>query len=74
MIALDVQELAHTYCGRGVPVQFKQYTGQDHTSAAIQFEPAAVAFVAGRLAGLPVSNGCASIGAGHSLAPLPVLA
>jgi hypothetical protein len=73
MIARDDQELAHIYCGRGVPVQFKQYTGQDHIGAAFQFEPAAVAFVSERLAGMPFQDGCGSITAGNSLAPLPVL-
>ena len=72
MIANDVQELAHTYCQRGVPVQFHVYKGQDHTGAAIQFVPAAVGFVTERLLGLPVPNDCSSIGAGNSLAPLPV--
>lgn len=73
MIARDVQELAHTYCQRGVSVQFKEYDGQDHTGAAIQFLPAAVAWVTERLSGVPATNGCGSIAAGNSLAPLPVL-
>jgi hypothetical protein len=72
MVARDVQELAHTYCQRGVPVQFREYKGQDHTGAAIQFAPAAVGFVTERLLGLPVPNDCSSIAPGNSLAPLPV--
>jgi secretory lipase len=72
MIANDVKELAHTYCQRGVPVQFQEYGGKDHTAAAIAFEPAALAFVTERLVGLPVPNDCKSIGPGNSLAPLPV--
>lgn len=72
MVARDVEALAHTYCKRGVSVDFQEYKGQDHTGAAIQFEPAAAAFVNARLAGLPVANNCSSIGPGNSLAPLPV--
>jgi Secretory lipase len=72
MIANDVEALAHTYCQRGVSVQFQEYKGQDHTGAAIQFEPAALAFVTERLLGLPVPNDCPSIAPGNSLAPLPV--
>jgi hypothetical protein len=72
MVARDVQELAYTYCQRGVPVQFNEYMGDDHTAAAIPFEVGALAFVNERLSGLPVSNGCGSISPGNSLAPLPV--
>lgn len=32
MIAADVQALAHTYCTRGVAVQFNRYNGDDHTN------------------------------------------
>jgi hypothetical protein len=72
MVAGDVEALAHTYCQHGVSVQFQEYQGQDHTAAALKFEPAALAFVTERLLGLPVPNGCSSIGQGNSLAPLPV--
>jgi hypothetical protein len=72
MVAGDVEALAHTYCQRGVSVDFQEYKGQDHTGAALQFEPAALAFVTERLNGLPVTNNCSSIGPGNSLAPLPV--
>jgi len=72
MVAADVEALAHTYCQRGVPVQFQEYKGQDHTGAAILFEPAAFAFVTGRLRSVPAPNDCASIPQGNSLAPLPV--
>jgi len=68
MVAADDEALAHTYCQRGVPVQFSQYSGDDHTQAAVPFEVAAASFLAQRLAGIPVSNGCASIGTGNSLA------
>lgn len=74
MVAADVEALAHTYCRRGVPVQFNQYTGSQftHSNAAVPFESGAFAFLNGVLSGLPASNGCSSIGAGNSLAPLPV--
>jgi hypothetical protein len=72
MVADDVEALAHTYCQRGVSVQFSEYSGQDHDNAAIPFEVAALSFLNVRLAGLPVADGCSSIGAGNSLEPLPV--
>jgi Secretory lipase len=71
MISKDVEALAHTYCKRGVSVQFNQYDGDDHTNAAIKFEPAAITFVTQRLAGVAAMNGCGSIGPGNSLAPVP---
>jgi hypothetical protein len=72
MVANDDEALAHTYCQRGVSVQFNVYSGQDHDNAAIPFEAGALSFLNARLAGLPVPNGCSSIGAGNSLAPVPV--
>ena len=72
MVARDVEALGHTYCERGVSVQFNEYKGDDHTNAAIPFEIGALAFITERLSGLPVTNGCASVGTGNSLAPLPV--
>jgi hypothetical protein len=72
MVDNDVEALAHTYCQRGVSVQFSEYSGQDHDNAAVPFEAAALNFLTQRLAGLPVADGCSSIGAGNSLAPLPV--
>ena len=72
MVTKDDEALAHTYCKRGVSVQFHIYTGDDHTKAAIGFETAAPAFIAARLSGKSVPNGCGSVGRGNSLAPLPV--
>ncbi|HEY6522893.1 MAG TPA: lipase family protein, partial [Solirubrobacteraceae bacterium] len=72
MIADDDEALAHTYCERGVSVQFNTYSGQDHDNAAIPFEAGALSFLTTRLTGAPVPNGCSSIGAGNSLAPVPV--
>jgi hypothetical protein len=71
MIAKDVQELAHTYCGRGVSVQLHEYQGVDHIGAAGRFEPEAIAFLQQRFAGQAPSSDCAGIGAGNSLDPLP---
>jgi hypothetical protein len=71
MIAGDVEALAHEYCQRGVAVTFDEYAGLQHTPAAVPFEADALTFLEGLMAGLPAPNGCASIGAGNSLAPLP---
>lgn len=71
MIARDEQELAHEYCQQGVPVTFQEYPGLPHEEAAAPWEAAALLFLKGRLAGLPAPDGCASISAGNSLAPLP---
>jgi hypothetical protein len=72
MIANDDEALAHTYCQRGVSVQFNVYSGQDHDNAAVPFEVGALSFLSARLSGAPVPNGCGSIAAGNSLAPVPV--
>lgn len=71
MIAGDVQALVHEYCRQGVPVTFDVYPGLPHTDAAVPFETHALTFLEGRFLGLPAPNGCASVGAGNSLAPLP---
>jgi acetyl esterase/lipase len=71
MVAGDVEALAHEYCQRGVPVTFDEYAGLQHTPAAVPFEADAFTFLVGRFAGLPAPDGCASIGTGNSLAPLP---
>ncbi|HEY1625337.1 MAG TPA: lipase family protein [Streptosporangiaceae bacterium] len=71
MIAGDVEALAHEYCQRGVPVTFDEYAGLQHTPAAVPFEADALTFLEGRMLGLPAPNGCATIGTGNSLSPLP---
>jgi hypothetical protein len=71
MIDGDVEALAHEYCQRGLPVTFTVYKGLPHTDAAVPFEAEALTFLEGRFSGLPAVNGCASIGTGNSLAPLP---
>jgi hypothetical protein len=72
MVTKDDEALAHTYCQRGVSVEFNVYKGDDHTSAAIPFEAGALQFLTKRLNGQSVSNGCGSIGVGNSLAPFPI--
>jgi pimeloyl-ACP methyl ester carboxylesterase len=71
MIDGDVQALAHEYCQRGVPVTFTVYPGLPHSDAAVPFEAQALAFLEGQFNGAAAPNGCASIGQGDSLAPLP---
>jgi hypothetical protein len=72
MVAKDVEGLAHEYCQQGVPLQFTVYNGSDHTQAAEHFEPAAVQFLTERFAGVPFTGNCSSVGAGNSLAPVPM--
>jgi hypothetical protein len=67
-----VEALAHEYCTQGVPVTFSEYSGLSHEEAIAPFESTALSFLEARFAGGPAPNGCASIGAGNSLAPLPV--
>lgn len=71
MVTRDVMGLAHEYCQQGVHLQLKVYAKSDHDAAAVQFEPAASAFLAERFAGTPFSDGCSSVGKGNSLRPLP---
>lgn len=71
MVAGDVEALAHEYCKQGLPVTFDEYTGLDHTEAAVPFMADAATFLANLFAGGPANNGCSSIGKGTSIAPLP---
>jgi pimeloyl-ACP methyl ester carboxylesterase len=71
MIDGDVEALAHEYCQRGVPVTFTVYPGLPHSDAAVPFEAQALTFLEGQFSGAPAPNGCAAIGPGNSLAPLP---
>ena len=45
MVAADVASLATTYRSRGVPVQYTELTGQDHTAAGSSFVFAALGFL-----------------------------
>ncbi len=71
-VTKDVQELAYTYCHRGVPVEFHIYHGLNHSRAGTPFFDQAQAFLAQRFANQPVHNGCAGIGPGNPIAPVPV--
>ena len=70
MIAKDVAALGHEYCDQGVPVQFQQLTGLDHTKAGLEFFPQGMTYLLARFAGLPAPNGCGAIPPGNSLAPI----
>jgi len=72
MVTKDVQDLAYTYCQRGVPVELHIYNGLDHQQAGLPFLDQAQVFLTQRFAHLPVQNGCADIGPGNSIAPVPV--
>jgi len=72
MVTKDVQELAYTYCHRGVPVEFHIYNGLSHTQASPPFMEQAKAFLTQRFEDLPFRNGCSDIGPGDSIAPVPV--
>jgi hypothetical protein len=71
MIIGDEEALAHEYCQRGVKVTFQEYPGLPHADAAVPWEAASLTFFEARFAGLPAPDGCSSIPAGNSLAPLP---
>jgi len=71
-VTQDVQELAYTYCHRGVPVEFHVYNGLDHDQAGTPFFAEGQAFLTQRFENLPFQNGCADIGPGNSIAPIPV--
>ena len=71
MIDADVAALARQYCEQGVPVTFTVYPGLPHSDAAVPFEAQALSFLEGRFNSAPAPDGCAFIGAGNSLAPLP---
>jgi hypothetical protein len=71
MVTKDVQELAYTYCHRGVPVEFHIYNGLSHTQAGSPFLKQAQAFLTQRFDDLPFQNGCSGISPGNSIAPVP---
>ncbi|MGH9920151.1 MAG: lipase family protein, partial [Nitrososphaerales archaeon] len=71
IVTKDVQELAYTYCHRGVAVEFHVYDGLDHDQAGLPFLEQAQAFLTQRFENLPFQNGCGDIGPGNSIAPVP---
>ena len=72
MPAGDVTGLSHTYCERGISVQLHIYAGSDHVASLAKFDSDARQFMQQRYAGQTPANGCASIGPGNPLTPLPV--
>lgn len=72
MVAKDVQELAYTYCRRGVPVELQIYEGLIHTQAGPPFLEQAEAFMTQRFERLPFRSGCSGIGPGNSIAPVQI--
>jgi hypothetical protein len=64
--------LAHAYCAQGVSVQLHTYTGLDHVASIGWFDADARQFMQKRYAGVMPANGCALIGPGNPLTPLPV--
>ena len=72
MRADDVAALAHAYCAEGVPVEVQTYPRANHITAGAFFDPQTGPFFQERFAGVPFVDGCASIGAGDSIAPVSV--
>lgn len=72
MVTQDVRELAYTYCTRGVQVEFHVYDGLVHTQAGLVFFEQAEYFISQRFGNVPIQNGCAEIGPGNSIAPVPI--
>ena len=64
MVAADVKALATKYCGEGVPVDYQEYQGADHISAAAIFDPQTGPFLQARLAGIPFIGDCSVIAGG----------
>ena len=56
MVTKDVQQLAYTYCRRGVPVEFHLYAGLSHVQAGQPFLEQAQAFLTQRFEGLPLQT------------------
>ncbi|MGZ4447968.1 MAG: lipase family protein [Nocardioides sp.] len=58
MIAADEKALADHYCSEGVPVQYQELQGADHSNAGLSFMPAAMSWLASRFAGTPPPSTC----------------
>jgi hypothetical protein len=71
-VAKDAQELGHIYCHRGVPVELHIYNRQNHDQAGTPFFDRAQVFLAQRFEKLLFQIGCADIGPGIIIAPVPV--
>jgi hypothetical protein len=71
-VTKDVQQLAYSYCRRGVAVEFHVYKGLNHSEAGTPFFAQGQTFIAQRLKNLPFHNRCASISPGNSVASVQV--
>lgn len=58
MITADQKALADEYCSQGVPVQFEELTGADHSNAGLAFIDQAMPWLASRFAGVPAPSNC----------------
>jgi len=58
MIAADQAKLAAEYCGQGVPVQYQELQGADHSDAGATFIGMPEAWLAPRFAGVPAPSNC----------------
>ncbi|WP_395658437.1 lipase family protein [Nocardioides sp.] len=60
MIAADQAALAAEYCRQGVPVQYQEMQGLDHSNTGLAFLTSAMPWLASRFAGAPAPSTCAS--------------
>lgn len=58
MIARDQADLAAEYCADGVPVQYEELQGLDHTNAGSVFLSEATPWLSARFAGVPAPSTC----------------
>lgn len=73
MVAGDVRELARTYCGRGVPVEYRQFNSLSHVGTAPKWIDATAKWLKDRFAGVAATSNCGSVAAGNSLAAVKLL-
>lgn len=72
MVAGDVRELARGYCGRGVPVLYRQLDGAGHVGAMGDWMSAVMPWLGARFAGKDAPENCDAIAPGNSLAEIPM--
>ncbi|MFI1912805.1 hypothetical protein [Nocardia sp. NPDC020380] len=61
MIVNDVRGLAADYCRRGIPVQYREFAGLDHSEAILPFAAAAFGFTSDLFAGRAAAGDCATL-------------
>ena len=71
-VTKDVQQLAYSYCRRGVAVEFHVYKRLNHSEAGTPFFAQAQTFLDQRFKDIPLHNRCANIGPGNSVASVQV--